>query len=241
IQAARLIQTGVVDACLVIGVVADLSPMDIQGFYNIGAMGGKQFHNQANLACRPFDSLHEGFIYGQASACLVLESSSNAANRKIPSLAKILGGSINLAANASSQPNIEGEAKAMRSALLQSGFTSNKIDYINTHGSSSPLGDSVEIQAIEQVFGDHFPNIWLNASKGLTGHCLYSAGIVETIATVIQMQQGFIHPNINLENPIHKIAKFCAATAIKEHINTALSNSFGFGGINTSIMLQNSN
>ena len=239
IQGMRLIQAGVVDACLVVGVVADLSPMEVQGFYTLGAMGGKHYHDQPEQACRPFDSSHEGFIQGQASACLVLESTASATHRKTPSLATVLGGAIKLHASASSEPNINGEVKAMNAALQQSGLTANQIDYLNTHGSSSPLGDNVEIQAIEQVFGTHFSNIWLNATKGLTGHCLYSAGIVEIIATAIQMQHGFIHANINLDNPIHKTAKFCGATAVQQPIHNAISNSFGFGGINTSIVLQN--
>lgn len=241
IHGTRLIQTGLVDVCLVVGVVADLSPLEMQGFCTIGAMGGKQFHDQAEKACRPFDSLHEGFIYGQASACLVLESANSANDRKVPGLANILGGAINLHATATSQPDIDGEAKAMNTALQQSGLVASEIDYLNTHGSSSPLGDSVEIQAIECVFGDHFPSVRLNATKGLTGHCLYSAGVVEIIASVVQMQKGFIHANINLENPIHAAANFYGATAASQQIYSAMSNSFGFGGINTSIVLQKNN
>ncbi len=239
IHGMRLIQTGVVDACLVVGVMADLSPMEIQGFYTIRALGGKQFHDQPDKACRPFDAQHEGFIPGQAAACLVLESTAQIEQGKVPSLADILGGAINLHASASTEPNLNGEAKAMTAALQQGGLAATQIDYINTHGSSSPLGDNVEIQAIEQVFGDHLANIRLNATKGLTGHCLYSAGVVEAIATAVQMQQGFIHANINLDQPIHKSAGFCGATAEHRPIHNAISNSFGFSGINTSLALQN--
>jgi malonyl-ACP decarboxylase len=241
IHGARLIEAGVADACLVVGVVADLSPMEIQGFHSIGAMGGKRFHDEPERACRPFDSLHEGFIYGQTSACLVLESGITAGTRKIFALATILGGAINLHATATSEPDINGEVQAMRGALRQSGLAAGDIDYLNTHGSSSPLGDGVEIQAVEQVFGDHFPSLWLNATKGLTGHCLHSAGVVEIIACVIQMQHGFIHANINLENPINTRARFCGAQAVREQMRTAMSNAFGFGGINTSIVLRKHN
>lgn len=239
IQGSRLIQTGLVDACLVLGVLTELSPMEIQGFHAIGAMGGKQFYDQPEQACRPFDRLHEGFIYGQASACLFLESANSAEHRQVSSQAKVLGGAIKLHASASSEPSLEGEIKTMQTALLQSGLDYNQIDYINTHGSSSPLGDRIEIDAIEQVFGDHFNKIWLNSTKGLTGHCLYSAGVVETIATAIQMQHGFIHGNANIENPIHKDARFSPAMAVQHNIKNAISNSFGFGGFNTSIVLQN--
>jgi malonyl-ACP decarboxylase len=240
IQAARLIQAGLADACLVVGVVADLSPMEMQGFHALGAMGGKRFHDAPEKACRPFDKQHEGFIYGQAAACLVLESGESADARGIASLAAILGGAIRLHATSSPAPDLGGEAEAMRAALRQSDITARDIDYLNTHGTSSPLGDRTEIAAIEQVFGAHVPNLWLNATKGLTGHCLNSAGVVEIIATVIQMREGFIHPNLNLEAPIHDTARFCGATAVRQPIYVAMSNAFGFGGINTSIVLRRS-
>lgn len=238
IQGARLIQAGLADACLVVGVAADLSPMEVQGFHVIGAMGGKAFRDQPEKACRPFDARHEGFIYGQAAACLVLEAGASAERRGIASLATILGGAIRLHATASPQPDLDGEAEAMRAALRHSAVAATDVDYLNTHGTSSPLGDRTEIAAIEQVFGAHFPNVWLNASKGLTGHCLNSAGVVEVIATVVQMRQGFIHPNANLDTPIHATARFCGAAAAREPIRVAMSNAFGFGGINTSIVLR---
>lgn len=238
IHGARLIEAGIADACLVVGVVADLSPMEIQGFKNVGAMGGKHFHDRPDQACRPFDSQHEGFIHGQAAACVVLEAAASVDARKGRALATLLGGSIDLHATASSEPDIEGEARAMRGALRQSGFDATRVDYVNTHGTASPLGDKVEIAAIERVYGDRFPEVWLNATKGLTGHCLSSAGVVELIACVLQMQQGFLHANKNLEGPIDARARFCGAEAVWTEIDVAMSNSFGFGGINTSIVLQ---
>jgi malonyl-ACP decarboxylase len=237
IQGMRLIQTGLADTCLVVGVVADLSPMEMQGFHALGAMGGKQFREMPEKACRPFDAQHEGFIYGQAAACVVLEAGDVADARGAASLAEILGGAINLHATASPQPDVDGEARAMRGALLQSGLVPSDVAYMNTHGTSSPLGDVTEARAIEQVFGAHFPNVWLNATKGLTGHCLNSAGVVELIATVIQMREGSLHPNANLEKPIHA-GRFVGATAVRERVDVAMSNSFGFGGINTSIVLR---
>ncbi len=238
IKGYQLVRSGLVDACLVVGTVADLSPMDFQGFINIGAMGGKKLLNDANKACRPFDAQHEGFIYGQASACVVLETESSALNRAVPIMAEIAGGSINLDANSSSNPNLKGEIRAMETALAQSGFIASELNYINTHGSSSPLGDVTETEAIRQILGVYVPNVWLNATKGLTGHCLYSAGLVEAIATVLQMNEGFLHPNLNLLQPICEDLQFCGPEAINQSIDLALSNSFGFGGINTSIVLK---
>ena len=140
--------------------------------------------------------------------------------------------------NSSANPSMEGEANVMFSALQRSGFSASDVDYINTHGSSSPLGDKTEAEAIYKVFRNHTSNFVLNATKGLTGHCLYSAGVVEAVATVVQMQQGFLHPNINLETPIRNDLQFCGAKAMNYQANIAMSNSFGFGGINTSIVLE---
>jgi malonyl-ACP decarboxylase len=237
IKACQSIRSGLVEVCLVVGVIADLSPMDIQGFINIGAMGGKKFINHPEKACRPFDYQHEGFIYGQAGACIILESESSAYKRGVPLLAEIKGSSFNLDGNSSADPNVDGEIIVMIRALEQSGFSPSEIDYLNTHGSSSPLGDETEAEAICHVFGNHINNMWINATKGLIGHCLYSAGIAEVLATVLQMEKGFLHPNKNLDKPINDELKFCGAKAINHKINIAMSNSFGFGGINTSIVL----
>lgn len=238
IKGYQQVLSGFSDVCLVVGTIADLSPMDIQGFINIGAMGGKKYIDQPEKACRPFDAQHEGFIYGQASACVILESESSAAKRGVPFLAEVKGSALNLDSNSSANPNVNGESKAMLSALSQAGLSASNVDYINTHGSSSALGDKTEAEAISNVLGNRAAEVWLNATKGLTGHCLYSAGVVEVIATVLQMREGFLHPNKNLENPVLTDLKFCGAKAIEYQINVAISNSFGFGGINTSVVLE---
>jgi len=141
IKGFQLIQLGIADACVVIGALADLTNMELQGFYYIGAMGGKKFAREPEKACRPFDREHEGFIYGQAAGCLILESSESAQKRKILPLAEILGGSILLDGNRLSDPNETGEIRAMESALSQAGIIARDVDYINTHGTSSPLGN----------------------------------------------------------------------------------------------------
>jgi malonyl-ACP decarboxylase len=241
IKGYQLIQLGIVDACLVVGAMADLSPMELQGFYNLGAMGGKYFVDEPKKACRPFDKDHEGFIYGQASACLILESQKSATGRGVQAVAEILGGALVLDGNRLADPSEKSEIRAMESALHQAQIKVNEIDYLNTHGTSSPLGDEIEIKAIRQVFQNHFSRLWINSTKGLTGHCLYSAGVVETIATIIQMQAGFIHPNMNLDHPIDSTARFSGSVSTPAQIETAMSNSFGFGGINSSILLKKLN
>lgn len=238
IKGARLIQYGLADVCLVVGAIADLSPMEWQGFYAIGAMGGKRFAHDPSLCCRPFDRQHEGFIYGQGSACIVLESSESAARRGVHSFAEYLGGGIVLDANRLSDPTEKGEAKAMNIALQQSGIAPKEIDYISAHGTSSPLGDNTEIMAIRQVFKEHTSQIWINSTKSLTGHCLYAAGIIEAVASIIQLQEGFVHPNLNLEQPIDDECRFVGKRSVETETKVAMSNSFGFGGINASIVLK---
>ncbi len=235
IKGYQLIQSGLADACLVVGAMADLSPMELQGFYNLGAMGGKRFVDEPKKACRPFDKDHEGFIYGQASGCVILESKESAARRGLQGMAEILGGTMILDGNRLADPSEAGEIRVMESALNQAQVKANEVDYLNAHGTSSPLGDETEIKAIRQVFQDHL--LWINSTKGLTGHCLYSAGVVEAIASIIQMQEGFVHPNLNLDNPIDTACRFSGSVSAPEKIEIAMSNSFGFGGINSSIIL----
>ncbi|MCH2193544.1 beta-ketoacyl synthase N-terminal-like domain-containing protein [Kordia sp.] len=239
IKGHQLLALGIVDVCLVVGVPADLSPLDIQGFINIGAMGGKTYNDQPSLACRPFDKKHEGFIYGQASTSVILENQKSADQRVVASLAKVSGYGYNLDKNSSANPNLTGEEKAMKTAMQNAEISTSDVNYINTHGSSSPLGDQTEAEAIFNIFKNHTDTVYLNATKGLTGHCLYTAGMVEIIATVIQMKHGFLHPNRNLKNPIHNELQFCGKVATKYTIQNALCNSFGFGGINTAIVLEN--
>ena len=235
----QLICQGTADACLVVGALADLSPLELQGFYNVGAMGGKRFHHQPGKACRPFDKDHEGFIYGQGCGALILESLTSVEKRGIPVLAEMLAGSLVLDGNRLPNPNEHGEARVMASALKQAGIKPGDINYLNAHGTSSPIGDETEIKAIKQVFKEYISNIWINSTKGLTGHCLTAAGVVETIALIIQMQEGFVHPNLNLDNPIDDECRFCPKESLPVPLNISMNNSFGFGGINTCLIFKN--
>lgn len=238
IKAFHQIRAGLLDACIVVGAPAFLSPLWMQGFGSIGAMGGKRFKDAPEKACRPFDRDHEGFIYGEGGGCLILESGSLARSRKGKALAEVLGGAIRLDGNRLSDPNVQGEIAAMEAALKDAGKTPRDIDYINAHGSSSPLGDETEVMAIKAVFAEPQNRPWINSTKGLTGHCLTSAGVIEAIATVIQMQRGFVHPNLNLDNPIDDRCRFCPSVTTEAVLQVAMSNSFGFGGINTSIVFE---
>ena len=170
IKGYQLIRSGLADARPVVGPAAGLSSLELQGLYNLGTMGGKRFGNEPELACRPFDKDHEGFIYGQAAACLVLESRLSARQRGAAGLAEVLGGVLVLHGHRLPDPSEAWEIRAMASALNQAGIDAGKVDYINTHGTSTPLGDETEINAIREVFNDNVAKVWLNSTKGLTGH-----------------------------------------------------------------------
>lgn len=237
LRAFELINHRSVDACLVIGSLANLSPMELQGFHNIGALGGKTFADEPNKACRPFDKQHDGFIYGQAACCLILESLSSALRRQVPILAYLLGGACLLDGNHLTNPNLDGEIRVMKKAVKNAGIAVSDIDYINTHGTSAPLGDEIEIAAIESFLGAHRSQVLLNSTKSIVGHCLWSAGIIEAIATVLQLQTGFVHPTLNLVNPINNRCHIVRGRCEHASPTIGLSNSFGFSGINTSIVI----
>ncbi|WP_394832289.1 hypothetical protein LVJ94_37805 [Pendulispora rubella] len=238
VKGMQLLQLGLADACVVAGALSDLSPLALQGFHNLGAMGGKRFHDKPDQACRPFDEQHEGFIPGQGSGCIILESEESIKKRGVLQFARVLGGSLSLDGNRLANPSEAGEARSMRLCLQQAGIEPHQVDYINAHGTSSPLGDITELDAIREVFRNELAELWINSTKGLTGHCLFSAGIIEAIACVVQMQDGFLHPNINLDEPIDRECRFVGGTAIDARIGIAMSNSFGFGGINSSILFE---
>ena len=237
IRGYQLIRDHYQDACLVIGALADLSPMDLQGFYNLGALGGHHFAAEPKKACRPFDKAHDGFIYGQAAAAVMLESLDSAKRRDVPILGYMLGGALLLDGNRLANPNQNGEVRVMQQAMKAADVSVEEVNYINTHGTSAPLGDQTEINAIEAIFNECGHEVMLNATKSITGHCLWSAGVVEAIATLIQIRGEFLHPSLNLEQPITEKSQFVLGQNKSFRIQIALSNSFGFGGINSTLVL----
>lgn len=238
LQAYRQIKYGLCQACVVVGALADLSPVELRAFQHAGALGGKRFAAQPEKACRPFDADRDGFIYGQGSACLILESAKHAKERGATIWGQIGGGAACLDGNRSSNPSADGEVRAMKQALEDAGHAVEDVDYVNAHATSSLLGDEIEVKALKEVFGSHLAHVSINATKGMIGHCLYAAGAVEAVATLIQMKHGFLHPNVNLENPIDRECRFIGLTAEAKRTELALNNSYGFGGINTSMVIK---
>jgi malonyl-ACP decarboxylase len=153
----------------------------------------------------------------------------------VPPLARLAGYAQCLAGNGLADPSEDGEVRAMTQAIEHAHTAPEDVGYVSTHGTGAPLGDATELRALRRVFGTRSP--WLNATKSLTGHCLSAAGVLEAVATVIQLRDGFVHASPGLRDPVEPGGRFTGDRAETVRIGLALSNSFGFGGINTCVAL----
>jgi malonyl-ACP decarboxylase len=238
VSGSRLVELGAVDACLVVGALVDLSPMEMHAFLNVGAMAGPARPEERALPGAPFDQSHRGFVYGQGSACLVLESERSALARGAAILAELAGYSVGLDANSLANPDEEGQVRVIAGAIARAGLRSEDVAYVSAHGTASPLGDETEARALRRVFGASSPaGPRVNATKSVTGHCLAAAGVIEAVAAVIQLRDGFLHPNVGLERPIDTDHRFVGQRPEPFDGGAALSASYGFGGVNTAVVL----
>ncbi|GGP51624.1 beta-ketoacyl synthase N-terminal-like domain-containing protein [Saccharothrix coeruleofusca] len=234
VAGARLVSSGEVDACLVVGAMLELGPLERRALTALGAMappGG-----DPTAMCRPFDAGRRGFVPGEGSACLVLESAATARRRGVAAVAAFAGGVTRLAANNLADPDEEVEAAVIAGALRRAGVRPHELSYVNGHGSASPLGDATEVRALRAALGVDFRVPVVNSTKGLTGHCLTAAGVVEAVAAVVQLDGGFAHPNANLDHPIDPEVRFAGPVARSMPVEVALSSSFGFGGFNSAVV-----
>ena len=232
VQAAQAVLTNQVDVCIALGALMDLSHWECQGLRAIGAMGSDRYADEPMVACRPFDRDHDGFIFGESCGAVVIESQESSRRRGLQPYASLRGWGIVMDGNRNPDPSLEGETQAIRNALDASGWTSSEIDYVNPHGTGSTAGDETELSALKAcgLTGAH-----LNATKSLIGHGLSAAGAVEVVATLLQMQAGRLHPTRNLDNPIDPSFRWVGNEAIDHPLETALTLSMGFGGINTAL------
>ena len=235
IQGYRLIESGEYDIVLVVAPAMELSIYEYQGFTALGAMAVPKQGQSLDSLCSPFDHSHCGFVYGQNAGTIIMESIAHAENRKAKCQGYMSGYGCSMDSNRNPNPSIEGETRAMQNALNKATLSIQQIDYINTHGTASVIGDKTEVEAILSIGAK---DVKTNATKGLIGHGITSAGLVEAIASIVQMQEGFLHPTPNLIDPIDRELDWISSTALSAEIQTCMSNSFGFGGINTSIILQ---
>jgi malonyl-ACP decarboxylase len=236
-QAYHLLQSGAAPACVCVGAMADFGEMELRAFANLGALSTAAESDGAGAPYPAFDRRHSGFAYGQGSACVVLEMEEQALDRGASILAELAGVSMLLDGHAASDPSAQGEAAAMSRALAHAGATAAEVDYLNAHGTGTPAGDEAECEAIGAVF-EGLPGPRINSTKALTGHTLYAAGVVEAVATVIQMRGGFVHPMPRFTEPVSTRWRFAGPVAEEAKIDLALSNSFSLGGINTSVAIR---
>ncbi|RSZ60423.1 polyketide beta-ketoacyl:ACP synthase [Massilia atriviolacea] len=235
IEAMRAVESGRVDVCIAIGALMDLSYWECQGFRSLGAMGSTAFASEPALACRPFDRDRDGFIFGEACGAVVVERADSARRVDRAPYARLAGWAMAMDAQRNPNPSVEGEMKAIKGALAGAGLSPQDIDYINPHGTGSPLGDITELESIRECRLGH---AWLNATKSVTGHGLSAAGCVELIAVMLQMKEGRLHPSRNLDTPMETAMKWVGKEAQAHTIDNALNLSMGFGGVNTAVCLQ---
>lgn len=237
LSAANHIIRGETDMMLCGGSDSAIIPIGLGGFTACGALS--QRNNDPKTASRPWDVDRDGFVLGEGSGVLLLEELEHARKRKAKIYAEFLGGSFTSDAYHMIEPHPEGSGVVLciEKVLAQSGVMREDVNYINAHAASTPAGDLNEYQAILHCFGGN-PELKINSTKSMTGHLLGAAGAVEAIATVKAIHTGWIHPNINLENPDKGLDMNVLVGSKKERldIKVALSNSFGFGGHNSSIL-----
>ncbi|NGX44401.1 MAG: 3-oxoacyl-[acyl-carrier-protein] synthase 2 [Candidatus Anoxychlamydiales bacterium] len=236
--AAEHIRKGDADLMLTGGSEAPMSPICLAGFVQAKTLSTR--NNEPEKASRPWDKDRDGFVMGEGAGVLVLESLEHALERKAPILAEYLGGNLNCDAFHMTAPREDGEvvARCFTDALEDAGISKEDVNYINTHATSTTVGDLCEIRAIKKAFGSHTKNVKINATKSITGHCLGAASAVEAIATIKAILTGMLHPTINLDNPEEELGDLDPiANKAKEHkITAAMSSSFGFGGHNSVVV-----
>jgi 3-oxoacyl-[acyl-carrier-protein] synthase II len=237
--AYEVIKRGDAQAMITGGSEAIVTPIGIAGFNACRALSTRNSEPQA--ASRPFDAERDGFVVGEGAAILILENLAFAQKRGANILAEMTGYGASSDAYHITQPSEDGSGaiKAIKITLSKAGLTPNDVDYINAHGTSTPLNDKVETMAVKAVFGDRAYHIPISSTKSMTGHLIGSAGAIEAAICVMAIQNGIIPPTINLTHPDPECdLDYVANTARQAKITTAMSNSFGFGGHNSVLVFR---
>lgn len=238
--AAQEIMLGQQDVIVTGGAESVLSNLTFSGFANMKAMT-KSFNENPTAASRPYDTARDGFVIGEGSGILILENYDKAVARGAKIYAELVGYGSSSDAHHITAPHPEGEGaiQCMRQALNIAGLKGDEIDYVNAHGTSTPLGDIAETKAIKGLFGKHAYDLVVSSTKSMTGHLLGAAGGIETIFCALAVKNDIIPPTINLENQDPDCdLNYAPNQAVKRQVNYALNNSFGFGGTNSSTILK---
>lgn len=233
IQAMEAIRSGRVDVCIALGALQDLSAYDLHAMRSLGAIGSNRFADDPARACRPMDADHDGFIFGEACSALVLCRQDGVAQDKV--YGELLGAGHVADGSRGPEPNSDGQVRAARKALAEAGLTAADIDYVNGHATSTPAGDDAECETYRALGLQHAR---INATKSILGHGLSAAGAIEVAAVLIQMAEGRLHPTRNLENPLDPQFDWVGVDAVSHDIRHALKFSFGFGGIDTALVIR---
>jgi 3-oxoacyl-[acyl-carrier-protein] synthase II len=233
-NAYRMIQAGACDMVITGGVEAAITKMGLMGFVVIKAVTA-DFNDRPKEASRPFDALRSGFVLGEGAGIVVLESLEHAEKRGAKIYAELAGSAMTCDAEHLTAPHPEGRGaiQAMNLALKDAGLEPEQVDYINAHGTSTPLNDPFETKAIKAVYGDHAYKLKVSSTKSMTGHCIGGAGGIEAIASIKAITEGYIPPTINQTNPDPECdLDYVPNKPIQATVNVAQSNTFGFGGQN---------
>jgi beta-ketoacyl-acyl-carrier-protein synthase II len=239
-EAAELIWNGKADIVITGGTEALIEDYSVAGFCAMRALP-TSFNDDPTLASRPFDARREGFILAEGAGTLIVESLENAINRGAHIYAEIIGCASTSDAFhiAAPDPDAAGAIRAMHWALENASIAPTQIDYINAHGTSTPLNDTTETKAIKEVFGKHAYKLTVSSTKSMIGHAMGASGALEAIACVLTILNGIIHPTINYTTPDPECdLDYVPNVARKQTVNYALSNSFGLGGQNACLILK---
>jgi 3-oxoacyl-[acyl-carrier-protein] synthase II len=234
---ARMIEYGDADVMICGGSESTVSPLGIGGFAAMRALSTR--NDDPATASRPWDKDRDGFVLGEGAGVMVIEEYEHAKARGAKIYAEVAGFGMSADAGHMTAPNMDGPRRAMLSAIANAGLQPSDVDYVNAHGTSTPLGDINESNAIKAALGEHAKNVVVNSTKGATGHLLGGAGGLESVFTALAVHHQTIPPTINIFNQDPECdLDYCANTARQKDIKVALKNNFGFGGTNGSLVFK---
>ena len=236
-DAARMIEYGDADAMIAGGAEAAITELSVAGFASARALSSR--NDDPATASRPWDKDRDGFVIGEGAGVMVLEEYESAKKRGAKIYAELSGYGMSADAYHMTAPNMDGPRRSMRNAMNNAGVNPDEVQFVNAHGTSTPLGDANETNAIKAAFGDHAKRIVVNSTKSMTGHLLGGAGGLESVFTVLSIYNQISPPTINIFNQDPECdLDFCANTARDMKIDVALKNNFGFGGTNGSLVFR---
>jgi 3-oxoacyl-[acyl-carrier-protein] synthase II len=239
-DASRMIALGDAEVMVAGGTEAAISRLGIAGFIACKALS-TGFNDEPERASRPYDRERDGFVMGEGAGVVVLEELEHAKARGAKIYAEVIGYGMSGDAYHITAPseNGEGAYRCMQAALRRAGISAHDVDYINAHGTSTPLGDEIELKAVERLMGNKFNGLSMSSTKSSTGHLLGAAGAVEAIFSILAIRDNVVPPTLNLDNPsVDTDIDLVPLKARKKDVNTVLSNSFGFGGTNASLIMR---